>query len=159
MTYDNYIAGIALARDLYKIGLGFTLGGEIGGAMRFGPYALCCHPVVKSSGLASSPELWVGPRISHEGFVLFGKIRLAGAVTWGVSFAGNSIGHERVREIDSGGSARALFYLGPEIILSMTDFPNLEFVYREHHRSGANGTLGKLREGYNANVFGVRYKF
>jgi hypothetical protein len=28
-----------------------------------------------------------------------------------------------------------------------------------HHRCGANGTLGDLSEGYNANVIGVRFKF
>ena len=107
----------------------------------------------------NSEELWVGPRVSHEGFVLFDTVRVAGATTWGLSFTNNSIGFERGREIAWNGSARTLFYFGPEIIVSLQRFSDVEFVYRLHHRSGANGTLGNLREGYNANVFGIRYKF
>jgi len=158
ITYDNYIVGAAYARDIFRIGLGFTFGGEVGAAVRTGPYSLCCNPVVKSSW-QNSGELWIGPRISHEGFVLFDTIRLAGAITWGLSVTNNSIGFERGREIAWNGSARTLFYFGPEIILSLVQFPSFEFVYRLHHRSGANGTLGNLREGYNANIFGVRYRF
>ncbi|MBR1272930.1 hypothetical protein JQ629_36225 [Bradyrhizobium sp. AUGA SZCCT0222] len=159
ITYDNYIAGAAYTRDIYRLGLGFTLGAEIGGAVRAGSFALCCNPVVKSSSWVNSEELWIGPRISHEGFVFFNTVRLAGATTWGLSFANNSIGYERGREIAWSGSARTLFYFGPEIIVALQQFPDFEFVYRLHHRSGANGKLGNLREGYNANVFGIRYKF
>lgn len=159
LTYDNYIAGAAYSRDLYRIGLGFTLGAEIGGAARFGSYAACCNPAVKSSAWVSSEELWIGPRVAHEGFVLFDTVRIAGAITWGLSFSNNSIGFERAREIAWNGSARTLVYFGPEIIVSLQQFPEFEFVYRVHHRSGANGKFGNLREGYNANVFGIRYKF
>lgn len=159
ITYDNYISGAAFAHDFYQIGFGFKLGAEVGTAVRFGPYVTCCDPALRSSAWVHSEELWVGPRVSHEGFVIFDNIRIAGAVTWGLSFSDNSIGFERGREIAWGGSARTLFYFGPEIIVSLRQFPNFEFVFREHHRSGANGTLGNLREGYNANVFGIRYKF
>ena len=37
--------------------------------------------------------------------------------------------------------------------------PSGEFVYSLHYRSGANGVFGRIREGYNANIAGVRYKF
>ncbi len=50
-------------------------------------------------------------------------------------------------------------YFGPELAVSLVNRPDIEFVYRLHHRSGAEGTFGKLYEGYNANVFGIRYKF
>ncbi len=159
IKYDNYIAGAAYNHDFYKLGLGFTLGVEVGIADRFGHYALCCNTIIKSSSLLNSGELWAGPRISFDGFVLFDTIRIAGAATTGFSFTTDSIGRERERELAYGGSARALIYFGPEIIISMVNHPELEFVYREQHRSGANGTFGKMREGYNANVFGVRYKF
>jgi hypothetical protein len=83
------------------------------------------------------------PRISFDGFVLFDTIRIAAAATTGFSFTTDSIGRERERELAYGGSARALIYFGPEIIISMVNHPELEFVYREQHRSGANGTFGK----------------
>jgi hypothetical protein len=159
IKYDNYIVGAAYNHDFFKLGFGFTFGAEVGIADRFGHYALCCDTVVKSSGLLNSGELWAGPRISYDGFVLFDTVRIAGAATTGLSFTADSIGRERSRELAYSGSARTLIYFGPEIIVSTLAHPEIEFVYREHHRSGANGTFGKLREGYNANVFGVRYKF
>ena len=159
LNYDNYIVGAAYSHDFYRLGLGFVIGVEVGVADRFGHYELCCNTVIKSSGLANSGEIWAGPRFRHEGFVLFDTIRIAGAITTGLSFASDSIGREREREIAWAGSARTLIYFGPEITLSLVNYPDWEFVYREHHRSGANATFGHLREGYNANVFGVRYKF
>jgi hypothetical protein len=159
IKYDNYIAGAAYNHDFYRLGFGFTLGAEVGIADRFGYYALCCTTVIKSSSLLNSGELWGGPRISYDGFVLFDTIRIAGAATTGLSFTTNSIGEERDRELAWNGSARVLIYFGPELSFSLVNHPEWELVYREQHRSGANGTFGNLREGYNANVFGVRYKF
>jgi hypothetical protein len=37
--------------------------------------------------------------------------------------------------------------------------PNVEFVWRTHHRSGFANAVGKMREGSNANVIGVRIPF
>ena len=91
--------------------------------------------------------------------MLFDKLRISSGITPGLSFTTNSIGREREREIGYNGSGRALFFLAPEVSLSLADHPEWELVYRVQHRSGANGTLGKLREGYNANVVGVRYRF
>lgn len=159
IKYDNSIAGLAYNHDFYYLGYGFTLGGEIGVADRFGYYALCCDTVVKSSSLLNSGELWAGPRISFQGFVLFDTIRIAGAATTGFSFTTNSIGRERERELAYDGSGRALIYFGPELSFSLVNHPEWEFVYRVQHRSGADGTFGNLREGYNANVFGIRFKF
>jgi hypothetical protein len=159
IKYDNNIVGAAYNHDFYKLGFGFTLGAEVGVADRFGHYAICCDTIVKSSSVLNSAELWVGPRISFDGFVLFNTIRIAGAATTGLSFVTSSIGHERGRELAWAGNARTLIYFGPEIIISLVSHPEFEFVYREHHRSGANGTFGRIREGYNANVFGIRYKF
>ena len=60
----------------------------------------------------------------------------SGAVTTGLSFTTNSIGREREREIAYGGNARMLLYFGPELTFSFINNPDLEFVYRLHHRSG-----------------------
>ena len=159
LNYDNNIVGAAYNKNFYYLGLGFVLGGEVGVADRFGHSALCCNTIVKSSGVLNSGELWLGPRISFQGFTLFDAVKIAGAATTGLSFTTDSIGRERERELAYSGSGRTLIYFGPEIILSMVEHPEVEFVYRAHHRSGANGTFGKLREGYNANVFGLRYMF
>jgi hypothetical protein len=156
--YDNNIVGAAYARDWYNLGYGFVFGGEVGIADRFGHYAECCNAIVKSASVLNSGELWTGLRIRHQGFSING-VRVSAAATGGFSFTTNSIGRERDREIAYDGSGRILFYAGPELSLSLDSHPEWELVYRLQHRSGMNGTFGNFREGYNANVLGVRYKF
>lgn len=157
-NYDNYIVGAAYNHDFYSL-YGFAVGGEVGLADRFGYFRECCDPVVKSTAVLHSPELWFGPRFSFDGLVLFNTVRIGGAMTFGFSATTDSIGVERRREIVKSGSARLIGYLGPEIFLALADHPEWEIVYRLHHRSGANGTFGRMGEGYNANVLGVRYRF
>ena len=157
--WDNYIVGAAYDHDFMSLGHGFVLGAEIGIADRFGKYELCCDTVVKSSGVLSSGELWVGARLSYDGTVVFNAVKIGAAATVGFSFTTDSIEREREREIGYGGSARVLGYLAPELNFSLVDHPEWQFVYRVQHRSGAGGLLGHIREGYNANVVGVRYRF
>jgi hypothetical protein len=159
IPYDNFIAGVSYNHNFYYLGYGFALGAEIGVADRFGHYGLCCDTVIKSSGMLHSGELWVGPRFSFDGVALFDTIKIGAAVTAGFSFTTNSIGRERQSEVAWNGNARVLLYLGPEISLAFVNHPEWEFVYSLHHRSGANGVFGRIREGYNANIAGVRYKF
>jgi hypothetical protein len=163
--YDNFIAGGAYQRDWYSFGSGFVIAGEIGIADRFGHYAVCCDPsgpgqTVLTSGIVNSGELWFGPAIRYESLVLFDALRVIPGITAGLSATTNSIGKERQRELTTaGGDARFLGYLGPEIAFSWVTAPQWELVIAMHHRSGANGTLGHLMEGYNANVAGLRYRF
>jgi hypothetical protein len=158
-NYDNFIVGIAYSRDIWSLGYGVTVGGEIGIADRFGRYAVCCDEEVVSSGIVNSLEVWFGPQIRHEGFIFFDGWRISPALTFGFSATTNSIGREREREITLNGNARLLLYLGPELSISMVNLPNWEFVLRLHHRSGADGMFGKIMEGYNANIVGIRYRY
>ena len=160
--YDNYIVGAAYQHRFRELGSGFVLGGEIGVADRFGHYLVCCGDklvtqTVTSSDIHHSGELWFGPTIRYESFVLFDQLRITPGLTAGFSLTTNSIGVERGKELERDGNARLLFYLGPEIAFSTVSMPNIELVLRLQHRSGALGTLGHLNEGYNANVVGLRY--
>jgi hypothetical protein len=141
---ENHIAGAAYARDLVPLVGGFVLAGEIGLADRFGD--------------RHSLEGWLGPQLRHTGFAI-GPILVRPSITAGLSVIQRPIGIEITRELEAHGDARTLFYLGPELALSMSQWPNVELVYRLHHRSGALGTLGGLEEGHNANVLGVRARF
>jgi hypothetical protein len=156
--YDNWIIGAAYQRDLWYW-RGFVVGAEIGVADRFGQYRVCCDTIVRSSSLVHSGELFGGAVLRHEGFLLFNSVRIGAGITVGLSATTNSIGREREREISRGGNARLLFYLGPELTFSTPAWPDLDLVMRLHHRSGAMSTLGNLEEGYNAYVFGVRWRF
>ena len=156
--YDNFVAGIAYQRDLWRWH-GFVIAAEVGVADRFGHYRVCCTIAAERGSLVQSGELWGAAAMRFEFAPLFNTIRISPGFAIGLSGTTNSIGREREREITRHGNARVLGYLGPEIAMSLVDFPNLELVMRLHHRSGANGTFGKVQEGYNAYVFGGRWRF
>jgi hypothetical protein len=159
--YDNFIAGAAYQRDFYRID-GFVIAAEIGIADRFGHYIDCCEPsspTVYTSTIVNSGELWLGPAFRYESIVLFNELRVIPGFTVGFSAVTNSIGTELDREQSENGNATLLGYLGVEVAFSLMNFPALEFVIREHHRSGMNKLLGNMMEGYNANVAGFRYRF
>lgn len=158
-AYDNYIAGLAYDRDVWTVAKVLKLGLEVGAADRFGHYKICCDTKVWSSHLVHSGELWGGARLRYEGLVLFDRLRIAPAVTLGLSATTNSIGRERERELSQHGNARLLFYFGPELAFSLTRHENIELTFGVHHRSGANRALGGIEEGYDANTLGLRYRF
>jgi len=140
----NYIAGGAYERDFYQR-WGFALGTEIGAAERF--------------GMGKSFEAWAGLNVRYTAFVFLNSVRIIPGITFGLSAITRPVGIEAERETDVQGDARLLGYLGPELAVSFVNLPNLEFVYRLQHRSGANGTLGKMSDTANANVFGIRFRF
>ena len=142
---DNYLVAAAWGKNLFMLGQGFSTGGEIGLAYRFGD--------------SGSVELWGGLSLRHRGVSILKAITVSPAVTAGISLTDKSIGAEHRRENGRNQSARILFYLGPEIAFSMPPHPRWELVYRLHHRSGGNRTLGNVLEGHNANTIGVRHRF
>lgn len=159
--YDNFIAGGAYQRDVFRYG-GGVIAAEIGIADRFGHYQDCCipsAPTVYVSRDVNSGEFWAGPAFRYESILLFDQLRINPGITFGLSAVTNSIGTELGREQSENGHAALLGYLGFEVAFSLVQYPALEFVVREHHRSGAAGTFGHMAEGYNANVFGFRYRF
>ena len=111
----------------------------------------------------TSGEFWVGPTLRHEGISL-GPILVKLSATVGLSGVTDSKGLERERELEYDGSAAIIYYAGPEVGLSLKSFPQADFVYRFHHRSGAKNvgylpTLGGVGDVSNVNLFGIRYHF
>jgi hypothetical protein len=157
-NYDNYIVGAAYQRDFIKLGGAVFVGGEIGLADRFGRYSRCCTPVVTSPNVVHSPEFWGGLTLRYEAITV-SDVRFSPGIVWGLSAITKPIGQEVDQAVDRGGSAKVLFYLGFEGAFSLVNFPDVELVFRLHHRSGAFGTIGAMKEGNNSNVVGLRYRF
>jgi hypothetical protein len=142
----NYIVAAAYEHDWYELPNGFIIGGEIGAGYRF--------------GTGNSGELWAGVGFRHSGLVFFNTVRLVPGFTVGLSAVTNPIGIEATRaSLCCNRNAHFLGYLGPELAIAFQNMPNLELVYRLHHRSGAEGTFGNMVEGANAIVFGARYRY
>jgi hypothetical protein len=138
-----YIAGTAYRRDLADLGPLFVLGAEAGIGGRFGG--------------ASSAEFWAGPSLRLRGIPLGSEVKLAPGIVAGLSAVTKPTDIEHQREIEHNGNASLLFYLAPELALQFTKCPTVELVYRLHHRSGLYNALGKMQEGSNAHVLGLRW--
>lgn len=141
---DNYYLGGGYQR-LWGDYDGFRFGGEVGLTGRFGP--------------ENSLEGWAGV-VGRYDWRVFDLFRLGVSMTFGVSaVTGTAVGRERDSQAFHGGNATVLFYMGPEINLSLIDQPELEVFVRLHHRSGAWETLGGMAAGADAGVAGVRWHF
>lgn len=140
----NGLAGLAYQRQFADLFWGLRLGGEVGIAGRFGD--------------STSAEFWGGVTLAHSGLPV-GKLVFSPGLVTGLSVVTAPIGQEIVNASRTGGDPRLLFYLGPEIAVSLASRPNVEFVYRLHHRSGGWRTLGDMYGGSNANTFGIRVHF
>lgn len=147
---EEYLIGAAINREFADLGKGFHLGGELGVAGRFGD--------------STSAEFWAGPSLRHDGFKV-GPVQVSFGLVMGLSVVTAPTELEQsVEDSNPGGDATLLYYLGPEIAVTFDRYPNLEFVFRTHHRSGAKNlsylpTLGKMPDTSNANIFGVRTRF
>ncbi|MFW6216695.1 MAG: hypothetical protein ACOC3Y_02600 [Desulfohalobiaceae bacterium] len=143
---DNYILAIDYYRELFSPGWGAYFGFELGFGNRFGD--------------EHAQEAWGAVAFRHQGWRIANVLTISPGLSFGVSLVDEAIGTEAYRENqDTDRDASLLFYLSPEIALSFSQFQSWELVYRLHHRSGADRTLGEFREGHNANTIGVRYWF
>ncbi len=144
-NYDSAgVIGAAYRREFYDIGLGIKFGAEAGLAGRFGD--------------GNSAEIWGGATF-RRAFVVANVVTISPGIVMGLSATSSAMGVERLREIQHGGDSTLLFYFSPELAFSFASIPNVDFVFRLHHRSGLKGTLGHMHEGHNASTFGVRWYF
>lgn len=140
----NYFIGGGYQR-LWGSPDGFRFGGEVGLAGRFGQ--------------ATTLEAWGGIVGRYDVRVL-DTVRVGASLTFGLSaVTGTQPGREQWSEDLYGGDATLLFYLAPEINLSLVDQPDKEVFVRLHHRSGAWTTLGGMAGASDALVGGLRVHF
>jgi len=89
----------------------WAVAGEIGVADRFGHYSVCCSPLqatLTSSSVLTSGELWFGPAVRYDSFVLFKSLRIVPGFTAGFSLVTNSIGAEEGKVLFKPGNATFL---------------------------------------------------
>lgn len=143
---DNYMVAAAYQKFYVFDAKGWDFGLEVGLAGRMGE--------------SQSAEVWAGGVGRYQGWVLGDTIRVAPAITLGLSAVTDTIGVEKEREGRQPLSANLLFYLAPELSFSHVDNPEFEVFWRAHHRSGAWGVTGLAAiDGANAVTAGLRFKF
>ncbi|QQR38089.1 hypothetical protein [Devosia rhizoryzae] len=145
-TYENnFVGGVGYQSFFWGEDGGFKLGAEAGAAFR--------------TGNQSSAELWGGAVARADRFIQTDQFAVSASLTLGLSVTTDTIGIEAQRERDEGGNSTLLYYLGPEISLSLPGASNTEVFWRLHHRSGGWKTLGNMRDGANATAIGIRWSF
>lgn len=169
-AYDNSMIGVEYERDVLQVAPDLLLRIEAGVDDRFGHYLVCClivkphdprhfsDPTVLTDGEVHSFEFWDGVKLRWQDFKV-GAVRIEFAGTIGLSVVTRTIGRERQRVIDDHGAGHLLGFIAPEIGFSLAQAPRFELTARVMHRSGAGGLFGGVKEGYNANVVGLRYTF
>ncbi|UYN98416.1 MAG: hypothetical protein KIT02_10645 [Devosia sp.] len=139
---SNFFAGVGYQRFLYEY-LDFQMGVEVGLGVRVGS--------------PSSGEAWAGIVNRLMKFEI-GEVNIVPSITGGFSVVTDTIGVETERTAASGDSAAFLYYLAPEVSVSLDSQPEWEAFGRIQHRSGGFGTIAHI-DGSNAVTVGLRYKF
>src|SRR5690606_30423423 len=112
---DNFYLGGGYQR-LWGDPNGFRYGGEVGLTARL--------------GAESSLEGWAGV-VGRYDWQMFNTFRAGVSMTFGVSAVTNTlVGRERDSENFHQGDASLLFYMGPELNLSLVDHPETELFLR-----------------------------
>ena len=146
---EHYIVAGAFSRRILSIGA-LDVEPEIGLAQRFGG-------MHEMEGWAALYFRWTWFPWNHV-------IRTTAAMATGLNYASDVNKIEEARGRVPGGS-RLLHFLSPEMTFALPDQPNVELLFRFHHRSGGGDVWGdsELFKGVNGGAqfqtIGLRYRF
>lgn len=112
----------------------------------------------KRFGFLQEGEFWGAAYLRWKLFPWNGYVRTSVAVSTGVNYATDVPPYERLRT--KGEGSRLLHFLSPELTFGLPSMPDLDLVFRFHHRSGGklgifNGTSG----GAQYSTAGFRMRF
>jgi hypothetical protein len=149
---EEYLLGVSMQKRIWRAGpLAIELEADLFGHQAFkqpgGPF----NQTVPN---ADTPEQQFGEAILGIGARLWLQPWLSFGFVEGVSFNSSVSNYERTYRENY---AKLLNYLAFELEASVSD--QLSFVGRIHHRSGAFGTYSGVKEGSNAYLLGLRYRW
>jgi hypothetical protein len=148
---DSYIAAATFSRRVARIGNGLDIELEVGAGKRFGDM--------------QAGEFWGAVYFRWTEFPWNKYLRTTVAISTGLSYATEieALELERGHKDESG--SHLLHFLSPEITFALPSQPNLELVFRFHHRSGGSEFLGDVgifngvSGGAHHGTVGARYRF
>jgi hypothetical protein len=111
-------------------------------------------------GRQTETELWAALYARWRGFPWDRVVTTTFAVSTGLNYATGISDVEREKAEDKGNSGnRLLHFFSPEITFALPDRPEIELLFRFHHRSGANGLVGDPGGGSHYGTVGLRWRF
>ena len=144
---DTYFAGGAVAREVARRG-GLAVELEAGAGVQWGTY------LGEDNG---TEHLWGAAYLRYDRFPWRGVVRTSVGASLGLNYITRDNALERSRNTGDAQS-RLQHYFSPEIALALPSRPNVEVLYRVHHRSGVYG-LFCTDCGSNIDTLGLRYRF
>jgi hypothetical protein len=134
----------ALSRRLGRFGCCWNLEPEVGIGQR--------------SGAQDETEVWAAVFLRYSGFPWDHLVVTTAAISTGVNYATGISEVERERAQDDTGS-RWMHFFSPEITFALPRRPDVELLFRFHHRSGVYGLFNDAGGGSQYGTFGLRLRF
>jgi hypothetical protein len=142
---DDHIIATAISREMWTILRRWHLEPEVGIAQRFGQQ--------------NATEVWGGLFFRYKGFPWDNVVVTTAAFSLGLNYASKVTDVEESQANEGQSGSRLMHYFAPEITFASPRHPNLELLFRFHHRSGLFGIVGDSFGGAQYGTVGVRVRF
>lgn len=141
-TKDSTLVSGSLSREILTYEDYFAFETEVGIGKRFGGQ--------------NEWEFWSALYGRWKKFPWNDYVRTSVALSTGVNYATDVSGWEKLKS--PGHTSEVLHYLSPEITFGLPSQPNLDLVFRFHHRSGGSlGVFNNTGGGSQYQTVGLRY--
>lgn len=141
---DDHLIGITVSRHAATLFGHVDIEPEIGLGQRV--------------GRQDETEIWGAVYARYRGFPWDHIVTTTAALSTGFNYASGVSEVENDRAGDEDGD-RLLHYFSPEITFALPDRPDIELLFRFHHRSGVFGLVSDARGGAHYGTVGLRFRF
>jgi hypothetical protein len=142
---DDHLVAVAVSRE---VGQAFR------GRLRFEPEL----GVGRRFGEQDETEVWGALFVRYRGFPWDDVVVTSFALSTGLNYASAISEMERDRARDDEGS-QLMHFFSPEITLALPSRPEIELMFRMHHRSGVFGLVSDAWGGAQYGTIGLRIRF
>lgn len=141
---DDGIVAATFSREWIDFTCCLTIEPELGAGRRFGNQ--------------DEFEFWGALYLRYRGFPWDRYLTTSVAISTGMNYATGTSEEERERNQNETGS-RWLHYLSPEVTFALPSHPDVELMFRLHHRSGIFGLINGAHGGNQYGTVGLRVRF
>lgn len=141
---DSGIVGGAFSREVVTYGPLWAIETEVGAAKRFGSF--------------DEFEAWTALYFRWKSFPWSDVVRTSVAISTGLNWASDVPRYEVQKS--PGGQSQLLHYLSPEVTFGSVKHPDVDLVFRFHHRSGGElAVFDNTSGGAQYGTVGLRFRW
>lgn len=144
LAEEDHLVATSVSRQVAHFWRHWTLEPEVGIGQRYGREA--------------ATEVWGAFYFRYSGFPWDRYLVTTAALSTGLNWASEVTGVEQERARDGEGS-QLMHFFSPEVTFAAPSRPNVELVFRFHHRSGVFGLVSDAWGGAQYAAVGLRVRF